>query len=68
MAIVIAPRDQKFDKGTLIRVPMPGKPGVYVKMTRAEALARGLLVETKEKKPRRNKSRKPAANKGTAEE
>ena len=61
--IVIAKRDKIFDQGELIRVPVPGKPGQSIKLTRAEAIARGLMVETKEKKPARNKSRKPAGNK-----
>jgi len=64
MPIVIAKREKTFDQGELIRVPVPGKPGQSIKLTRAEAKARGLLpasaggVETKEKKPARNKGRK----------
>ena len=66
MMIVIAKRDKVFDQGELIRVPIPGHPGQSIKLTRAEAVARGLLPrtadspETKERKPARNKSRKPA--------
>ena len=66
MPIVIAKREKTFDQGELIRVPVPGKPGQSIKLTRAEAKARGLLVETKEKKPARNKSRKPATGKKEA--
>ena len=64
MASVIAKREKTFDQGELIRVPVPGKPGQSIKLTRAEAEARGLLpasaggVETKERKPTRNKSRR----------
>ena len=58
MPTVIAKREKAFDQGELIKVPVPGKPGQSIKMTRAEAKARGLLVETKEKKPTRNKSKR----------
>jgi len=70
--IVIAKRDKVFDQGELIRVPVPGKPGQSIKLTRAEAEARGLLPraadspETKERKPARNKSRRQATVKKEA--
>jgi len=64
MAIVIGKRDKTLDKGALVRVPVPGKPGRYYKMTRAEALARGRLpagAETKARPKSRNKSRRKSA-------
>ena len=58
MGVVIGKREKGFDQGKLIRVPVPGKAGQSIKLTRAEAKARGLLVETKEKKkPVRNKKK-----------
>ena len=47
--------------GDLVRVPVPGKPGVCRKMLREDAIAQGLL---KEQEPAENKKRAPAKNKG----
>jgi len=62
--LVTTRRDKALDQGELVKVPVPGKPGVSMKLTVAEAKARGLLpalaggVETKERKPARNKGRR----------
>jgi len=70
--LVTSRRDKAFDQGEKVLIPVPGKPGVSIKMTKAEAKARGLLPgtprtadspETKERKPSRNKGRKPDAEK-----
>ncbi len=52
--------------GSVRSFPIPGKPGLGVLLTEAEARARGLLPpEPKERVPLLNKLRKqPAANKG----
>ncbi len=47
-------------KGPLVRVPVPGQPGRFIKMTEEEAIARGLL---KKQEPTRNKARRGALNK-----
>ena len=47
--------------GDVVRVSVPGKPGVCRKMLREDAIAQGLL---KEEKPVENKKRAPAKNKG----
>ena len=47
--------------GDVVRVPVPGKPGVCRKMLREDAIAQGLF---KEEKPVENKKRAPAKNKG----
>ena len=47
--------------GDVVRVPVPGKKGVFVKMDRTEAIAQGLF---KEQEPVKNKKRAPAQNKG----
>ena len=46
--------------GDVVRVPVPGKKGVFVKMHREDAIAQGLL---KEQEPVKNKKRAPAKNK-----
>ena len=75
MPIVIAKRQKVFDQGELIRVPVPGTRGRSIKLTRAEAKARGLLPrtadspKTKEKKGLgRNKARRPAKESSEAEQ
>ncbi len=47
--------------GDVVRVPVPGKPGVCRKMHREDVIAQGLL---KEQEPVKNKKRAPAKNKG----
>ncbi len=63
MGLTIEARDTTFDRGEMIRVPISGRPGSFVRMTRAEAKARGLIPTTKEKKtPVRNKARRRPAD------
>ncbi len=67
MPITIEPRPNY--KGPLILVQVPGaRPGVCVKMTQEEAVARGLMAapEVKREEPARNKARKTSGNKGQA--
>ena len=47
--------------GDVVRVPVPGKRGVYIKIRREDAIKQGLL---KEQEPAENKKRAPAKNKG----
>ena len=63
MAIVTSSAEWPRAKagGDVVRVPVPGKPGVFIKMHRADAIAQGLL---KEQEPVKNKKRSPAKNKG----
>lgn len=46
--------------GDVVRVPVPGKKGVSVKILREDAIAQGLL---KEQEPTKNKARTPAKTK-----
>lgn len=55
-------------KGSLILVQVPGaRPGVCVKMTEEEAIARGWMAprsaEEKKEEPARNKARRTSGNK-----
>lgn len=69
MPITIEPRPNY--KGPLILVQVPGaRPGVCVKMTEEEAIARGWMAprsaEEKKEEPARNKARRTSGNKGQA--
>lgn len=50
-------------QGKLIRVPVKGRPGAFVKITEEEAIARGLLPALKKRELGLNKKRRTSENK-----